>query len=154
MEDFLVSSLNTPDASSPSSRPSLISSSPLISPSPLIEQEREANDQRREEAEDQDQERGQDQDEGGERREEGRSRLGEESHDDLREMSAIDGEGVAFIHDLLRLEGELKSKDHQLEGLLRQTTQLGRVVKSKEVSFSPFSPSCLLIVSQSESRNE
>ena len=46
------------------------------------------------------------------------------------------GDGFSYVHDLLRLEGELKSKEHQLAGLRRETLRLESILHTKEVRTS------------------
>ena len=41
-------------------------------------------------------------------------------------------DGFSYVHDILRLEGELKSKEHQLSGLIQQTAKLERNLSKRD----------------------
>ena len=65
------------------------------------------------------------------------SSLGENKEEEHDDNSSVYSDGFSYVHDVLRLEGELKSREHQLRGLIRETSRLERQLGSKEVRNIP-----------------
>eukprot|EP00011_Vannellida_sp_DIVA3-517-6-12_P005066 CAMPEP_0114614370 /NCGR_PEP_ID=MMETSP0168-20121206/5620_1 /TAXON_ID=95228 ORGANISM="Vannella sp., Strain DIVA3 517/6/12" /NCGR_SAMPLE_ID=MMETSP0168 /ASSEMBLY_ACC=CAM_ASM_000044 /LENGTH=830 /DNA_ID=CAMNT_0001825419 /DNA_START=166 /DNA_END=2655 /DNA_ORIENTATION=+ len=45
---------------------------------------------------------------------------------------SVYSDGFSYVHEILRLEGELKSKEHQLAGLVQETCRMERLLSKKE----------------------
>lgn len=52
------------------------------------------------------------------------------AHEDGSE--SVYSDGFSYVHEILRLEGELKSKEHQLAGLVQETCRMERLLSKKE----------------------